>query len=99
MKWNHIILEGYCTRKFSTKGDKYLYKIVDTKELKTEKIENKEYDPNYRTPRKPSYCKDRICETCFFKNCPHLAVGDLPDKEYKKIMIFIGKMYKEMDKK
>lgn len=99
MKWNHIILEGYCTRKFSTKGDKYLYKLINTKELKTEKIENPEYDPNYKTPRKPRYCEDKICQTCYFKECPYLGTCDLPKNEYKKIMLFIDKMYKEIDKR
>ena len=70
-----------------------MYKLIDSKELKTEKIINKEYDPNYHIPKKPRYCKDRICQVCFFKNCPHLGVGEVPEDDYKKIMKCIGKIY------
>lgn len=92
--WNHIILEGYCMRKLSTKKDKYIYEIVDLEKFKTQKIPNKEYDSNYKTPKKPKFCEDRICQVCFFKNCPHLATADLDEKEYNKIKRKINEVYK-----
>jgi len=90
--WNHIILEGFCMRKLSTKKDKYMYELVDG--FKTKKILNVEYDPKYRTPKKPKFCEDRICQVCFFKDCPHLATADLGEKEYKEIMKKINEVYK-----
>ena len=92
--WSHIILEGYCMRKLSTKKDKYMYEIVDSKDLRTKKVKNEEYDPNYKTPKKPKFCKDRICQVCFFEECPHLATSDLDEKEYNKIMKKINEVYK-----
>lgn len=60
-------------RKTSLKKDKHLYRVISFDPLKTEKIPNKEYDPDYRTPRKPRFCKGRICFTCLEKNCKHFA--------------------------
>ena len=58
---------------------KYIYRLVDAKTLRTKRAPNPFYDPNYKTPRKPSYCKGKVCFTCFDKNCPHLAVADGSD--------------------
>ena len=96
MKWNHIVLEGFCTRKLSIKKDKYHYRLIDTKTLKTVKIDNKDYDPDYKTPKKPSYCKNRINQDCFFKNCPYLGIGEPPEKELKIIMRKICEIYDEI---
>jgi len=82
MKWSHIILEGFCGRKWSISKDKYLYRHEGTdKPLK--KIPNPKYDPNYKTPRKPSYCKNKICYTCYERDCPHLATTNAGDDDYK----------------
>ena len=93
MKWNHIILEGFCTRKISCKKGKYVYKVTNTKTWEREKIPNQCYDSTYKTPRKPSYCKDKITQDCFFKNCPFLAMGEPPEGDYKKIMKSINNIY------
>lgn len=92
--WNHIILEGFCTRTYSSEKNKYVYKLVDLGEWKTEKIPNPEYNKEYKTPRKPKYCKDKICQACYFKSCPHLAIGEVPIGDYKKIMKKINEVYK-----
>jgi len=87
MQWNHLIFEGYCSRKWSIKKNKYMYQIIDTKEpFKTKKIPNPKYDKNYKTPRKPRYCQNRICFICWEKNCPHLAMCPVNEKEYEMFM-------------
>ena len=87
MNWNHLIFEGYCTRKWSLKKDKYIYQVIDTKEpFKTKKVPNPKYDKNYKTPRKPQYCQNRICFACWEHNCPHLAMSPVDEKTYKMFM-------------
>lgn len=81
--WSHIILEGFCMRKTSPKKDKYLYRGVSLDPLKTERIPNREYDLNYKTPRKPKFCKNRICFTCLEKSCKYLAFCDAEKEDYK----------------
>lgn len=95
MNWNHIILEGFCCRKFSCKKDKYIYELIDVDKWKTKKVKNPNYDPKYKVPKKPKYCKGKICQDCFFEKCPHLGIGELPDDEYKKIMKCINSIYKD----
>ena len=84
--WNYIIIEGFCGREISCKKDKYFHEIIDGNIDKTKKIKNPFYNPKYRTPKKPKYCEDRICQNCYFNDCPHLLRGPLPEKDYKKIM-------------
>jgi len=93
--WNHIVFEGYCMRHVSCKKDKYNYKIIDTETFKTEKVDNPYYDPEYKVPKKPKYCKKRVCYTCFQNDCPHLGIAEPPKKEYKKIMKKINELYKD----
>lgn len=92
MCWTHIILEAYCARKWSTKKSKYHYRwLGDDSIEKFKKIENKDYDPNYRTPKKPSYCENIPNYVCLEKNCPHLAYTNAEESDYK----FLYKKYKK----
>jgi hypothetical protein len=91
--WNHIIIEGYCFRTTSIKKGKYCYELLEGG--KTKKIPNKDYDPKYKTPKKPKFCKDKICQDCYFNDCPHLGTSEVPDEDYKMIMKAIEKVYKE----
>jgi len=91
--WNHIILEGFCMRKLSCAKHKYHYEVTDFDTLKTKRVPNKCYDPNYKTPRKPNYCQNIVCQVCYFKSCPHLGIGEPDDEDYDRIMRFIGEMY------
>ena len=88
MVWAHIVLEAYCTRKWSTKKGKYLYRMEEDGSFT--KIGNKDYDPSYRTPRKPSYCRGIPGYICLEKGCPHLAYTNAEPADYK----FLGKKYK-----
>lgn len=87
--WNHILLEGFCCRTFSCEKQKY-YKTLEGK-----KVLNKNYNPNYKTPRKPKHCKDRIGQNCYFNDCPFLGIGEPPKDDYHKIMKKIGEIYDE----
>jgi len=78
--WNHIIVEGFCMRKTSPKKHKYVYEIISINPYKTRKLKNPQYDKNYKTPRKPSYCKNRVTEICLMKECPYLAISETPNK-------------------
>jgi hypothetical protein len=80
MGWNHIIVEGFCMRLSSPKKDKCVYEIISMEPYKSKKIKNPLYDPKYKIPKKPSYCKDRICVGCLMNDCPHLAIGECPPK-------------------
>ncbi|MCD4740450.1 hypothetical protein K8R43_04655 [archaeon] len=83
MPWTHIILEAYCSRKWSTKKDKYMYLME--KDGSFTKTKNDDYDSNYRTPRKPSYCKNIPNYTCLEKDCPHFAYTDAEPTDYKSL--------------
>lgn len=92
--WIHIILEGYCTRKYSTKKDKYVYECTNPKKMELKKIPNKDYDPNYRTPKKPSYCIDVPRFICLEKNCKHFGYCDAELEDY----LWMNKKYKKSKK-
>lgn len=96
MKWTHIIIEAFCSRKYSNCKYKYQYEVIDPSKdvFKTKKIPNPDYDPKYRTPRKPSYCKNRLCYTCLEKHCPHLCHCNASDDDYK---IFNKAWWKKID--
>lgn len=81
MNWNHLIFEGYCGRKWSLKGSK-CFVSLDGKE----KIPNKTYDPKYRTPRKPSYCKNKVCFNCWNNNCKFLVMIPVDKETYVTFM-------------
>jgi len=83
MGWNHIILEGFCFRKLNNKKNKYNYRVVSTEPFKTEKIKNPKYDSNYKVPKKPKYCKNKICNDCWENDCPYLATATVPDEDYE----------------
>ena len=94
--WNHIILEGFCTRHYSLSKDKYYYRVKSTDDIfDTEKIKNPDYDPNYKVPKKPDYCPGRICNKCYDNECPHLAMASPDDKELKKIHKKVDEIYKD----
>lgn len=80
--WTHIIIEGYCVRTWSTKKDKFIYKVISAKEFKTEKIKNPEYDSKYKIPKKPHYCPSRLRYICLEKDCPHFAYTDALEEDY-----------------
>ena len=81
MQWNHLICEGYCCRKWSLKKSKYFVDVVTN-----EKIPNKVYDSNYKTPRKPKYCKNKVCFTCWEKHCKFLVMTSVDEKTFKMFM-------------
>jgi hypothetical protein len=89
--WTHIILEGYCMRKISEKKGKHIYKCIDTKKMKFEKEPNPNYDPNYKTPKKPKYCINIPIYTCLEKDCPHFAYTNALEKDY----LWMNKKYKK----
>ncbi|MCK4327524.1 MAG: hypothetical protein KAW41_03535 [Candidatus Diapherotrites archaeon] len=89
MCWTHVIIEAYCARKWSTKKGKYVYLMEDDGSFT--KVKNTSYDPNYRTPRKPSYCKGIPNYICLEKNCPHLAYANAQPADYK----FLNRKYKK----
>ena len=101
MNWTHIIIEAYCGRKWSSCKSKYHYRVIDTSKdiLKTKKVPNPNYDPEYKTPRKPRYCKDEVCYTCLEKNCPHLAFCNAEKDDYKIFSEVWEKKVKEEEPK
>ncbi|MFA4906841.1 MAG: hypothetical protein WC602_01050 [archaeon] len=93
--WAHIILEGYCARKWGDKKSKYLYKVVDWKKFKTKKTPNPYYDGNYKTPKKPNYCPNSPQYVCLEKECPHLAYTNADEKDY----LFLNKRYAQKSRR
>ena len=81
MQWNHLIFEGYCDRKWSLKGSKHFVALDSN-----EKIPNKAYDPKYKTPRKPAYCKNVICHICWEKHCKFLSMLHVDDETFEMFM-------------
>ena len=80
--WTTIIIEAHCCRKTSCKKHKYNYIIISFDPLKTKKTLNKEYDPEYKTPRKPKYCPDKPQYICLEKGCRHFYFNDADKEEY-----------------
>ena len=87
----NIILEAYCFRTLSDKKHKYVYELVDGENFKTRKIPNPNYDPNFKTPRKPTYCPEKPQYICLEKDCPHLAYCDAEKEDY----LFLNKKYRK----
>lgn len=83
--WSYLIIEGHCGRKWSCKKDKYHYRVDNIEDIgsKKNKVRNKNYDKNYKTPRKPKYCKNRISFDCI--ECKHFAYSDADKRVYKLI--------------
>ena len=102
MNWTHLIFEAYCGRKWDIKGvrSKYHYGFDDGKKILNENYNPK--DPTYKTPRKPSYCKDEVCLNCWKKDCKHLILDPVDDEDYNAFMDFyrhrIGKDIKQKQK-
>lgn len=94
MVWTHIIIEGYCARKWSDKKHKYVYECIDIKKVKFKKKFNPNYNPNYKTPRKPSYCPDLPMYMCLKKNCPHFTYTNALEEDY----LWMNKRYKKSKK-
>lgn len=82
MNWSHVILEVYCARKWSITKHKYVYEAISTNPLKTKKKLNPDYKPDYKTPRKPSYCKGNPQFICLERNCPFLGYVEADKKDY-----------------
>jgi len=93
--WSHIILEGFCTRHLSEEKDKYVHEIVSIEPFKTIKKKNPKYDPKYRTPRKPKYCINAVCNICWEKECPYLGLSIPDEEDYENIMSKIAELYKD----
>lgn len=97
MKWNHIILEGFCAKDWEYDGQRdefcYMYKGEKEKngDMKWDKIPNDRYNPNARKPMRPSFCKKKICYTCLDNDCEYLAYG----KGRKKDVIKFSKPIKK----
>lgn len=89
--WTHIILEAYCARKWSGKKSKYLHELIDAKKFKTKKVPNPHHNPNYKTPRKPSYCHNIPQFICLEKECLYLAYTSAEKEDY----LFLNKKYKK----
>jgi len=90
--WNHIIVEGFCMRTTSPKKDKYVYELVSMEPYKTKKIKNPSYDPKYKIPKRPTYCKNKVIDICLMNECPHLAIGD----STLKVKAYMAKCMKEL---
>lgn len=93
--WNHIILEAFCARKWSCKKDEYYHKLEGDGSFT--KIKNKGFDSKYRTPRKPSYCKNVPQYVCLEKDCPHLAYANVDKEDYDLFMNVWKKKVKASD--
>jgi len=93
MVWTHIIIEGYCSRKLSCKKDKYVYTWEKGK--LSQKIKNSRYDPKYKTPKKPKYCKDIPNYLCLENHCPHFGYTDAE----KRVYLHLNRLYKNKKKK
>jgi hypothetical protein len=95
--WNHVIIEGYCMRGLSCERYKYNYRVIDMEHFpwQYEKVENPCYNPKYRVPKRPKYCKKKICYICLENGCPHFGYSDCEEDELEKIMEFIDEMYKD----
>jgi len=97
--WDHIVIEGFCLRGLSCNKDEYHYKVVDfgddNTDWKTERIKNPCYDPDYKEPEIPEYCKNKVCYTCLVNNCPHFGYSECEEDEEEEIMGFIYDMYED----
>ena len=82
-------------RKVSDKKGKYIYEVIDFKNFQTKQKPNSNYDPNYKTPRKPNYCINIPNYTCLEKDCPHFAYTNALEEDY----LWMNKKYKKSKKK
>jgi hypothetical protein len=92
MKWNHILIEGYCARlwKYRSKHSKWIYKWEPNIPADDFiKDHNPKYDPNVKKPQRPKYCKKRICINCI--KCKYLAISSVEDELKQRF----NKMYHE----
>lgn len=102
MKWNHILVEGFCSRVWDWRGkhSKYLY-ILDTEKDytfdKPEKRRNPNYDPKVKKPKRPKYCKKKICIDCI--GCKHLAYSEVDDELLKRFKKMVHEYFEEENRK
>jgi hypothetical protein len=96
MKWNHILVEGFCAKDwdYNQRHSKYHYAWDPEKDGgnfldNARKVPNEKYDPKAKKPRRPKYCQKRVCIECI--KCKHLAYCDVDDD-------FLHR-FKEMSKK
>ena len=96
--WRHILLEGFCLRS-NLKPGKYVYEVISTNPFKTIKKPSPYYDKDkkYKTPKKPKYCKNKVCYDCFGNDCPYLGIAEPSKDEDIKIMKMIDKMNEKED--
>jgi hypothetical protein len=95
--WRFLILEAYCFRRGSNtcQRSKHFYKFIEDEKgnwvkdkngmYKTEKVPNKCYVPGTRMPRKPKWCPNHVCFTCYMKNCKFLATTVADIDVHKKL--------------
>ena len=99
MKWNHILIEGFCARMwgYHSKSSKHVYKLKKIENpdlpLDWEKEPNPKYDPKVKKPRRPKYCKKKICIECI--KCKHLAYGEVPDDFLKRFKDMTHQYFQE----
>lgn len=92
MKWNHIIVEGFCAKnwEYRTKNSKWVYRWVPGSEsFETIKEPNPLYDPDMNKPKRPKYCQKKICSACI--KCKYLAYSDVDEDLVMKIGEVISK--------
>jgi len=94
MGWNHIILEGYCARKwdYHKKHSPHIYGW-DGNENPEDRGEkpNPDYDPDVKVPPRPKFCKKRICYKCYENDCEFLAIGE---GRWKDVFYFVKQAIK-----
>ena len=65
----------YCTRKWDglLYRRKYVYEAkFEGGDMKLIKVKNPMYKPNFKVPKKPRYCKNRITVDCINHKCKFL---------------------------
>jgi hypothetical protein len=79
--WNYIVIEAFCAIDwdYRSKHSKYNYKYDVENGKVGEKVLNKDYDPNIKKPKPPSYCKKKICYDCLGNGCKYLAYSEAED--------------------
>jgi hypothetical protein len=98
MGWNHIILEGFCARKWDYHKccDPHIYGWSGNEDPeKRGTLPNPDYDPSVTCPPRPEFCKKRICYECYNNDCEFLAIGK---GRWKDIFYFVKHTIKRKNK-
>ena len=100
MKWSHLLIEGYCARKwyYNNYHSKWYYTYDPAKgELfeTAKKTRNPNYDPKVKVPKRPKYCKKRICIKCI--PCKHFAYAEIEDDLLERFNKMSDDYFKEFE--